>query len=44
MINELPSGFAMALAQHPKAMEAFSSLPQGEQQKLLQEEIGRAHV
>ncbi|GAA6513846.1 hypothetical protein K370107A2_08490 [Merdimmobilis hominis] len=30
-------GFAMALAQHPKAMEAFSNLPQGEQQQLLRE-------
>ena len=31
MMDELPLGFAMALAQHPKAMEAFSNLPQGEQ-------------
>lgn len=37
MMDELPLGFAMALAQHPKAMEAFSNLPQGEQQQLLRE-------
>ena len=37
MMDELPLGFAMALAQHPKAMEAFPNLPQGEQQQLLRE-------
>ena len=37
MMDELPLGFAMALAQHPQAMEAFSNLPQGEPQQLLRE-------
>lgn len=36
-MDELPLGFAMALAQHPKAMEAFSNLPQGAQQQILQQ-------
>ena len=37
--NEMPLGFTFALAQDPKAMKAFSELPQDKQDEILQ----RAH-
>lgn len=33
--GELPLGFAMALAQHPKAMEYFSTMPRSQQQAVI---------
>lgn len=34
--NDLPLGFAFALAQRPEAMQAFSNLPATEQSEILQ--------
>ena len=34
--NELPLGFAFALAQRPEAMQTFSNLPPTEQSEILQ--------
>jgi len=33
--NEMPMGFAMALAQNPDAMQKFASLSEDEKQKIL---------
>ena len=37
--NDLPLGFAFALAQRPEAMQTFSNLPPAKQSEILQ----RAH-
>ena len=37
--NDLPLGFAFALAQRPEAMQTFSNLPAAKQSEILQ----RAH-
>lgn len=34
--NDLPLGFAFALAQRPEAMQAFSALPPAKQSEILQ--------
>lgn len=34
--NEAPLGFGFALAQDPKAMQKFATLPEQERQKILQ--------
>ena len=34
-MQDLPMGLGMALARDPKAMEYFSSLPEQEQQKII---------
>lgn len=34
--NDLPLGFAFALAQRPEAMQAFSNLPPTQQSEILQ--------
>ena len=33
--EELPRGLGMALAQHPEAMERFSTLPEAEQRAVI---------
>ena len=33
--EELPLGLGMALAQHPEAMERFSTLPEAEQRAVI---------
>ena len=34
-LNELPLGFGMALAQHPKAMERFANMSESEKEEVL---------
>lgn len=37
MLKDLPLGFGMALAQHPRAMQKFANMSDSEKSKILSE-------